>query len=83
MGQIPETGFAGASHSCFYDRGAFSADGSPCRLSVNPVVLISNSCLPYEAFSIFAPLINTPSVDKRAAPTLNFEYGLYEPSLAM
>jgi hypothetical protein len=37
---------------------------------------------PYEAFSMLHPLTICPSVDSRAAPTRNLEYGLYDISLA-
>jgi len=38
---------------------------------------------PYDAFSMFAPLMYLPSDDNSAAPTGNLEYGLYEPFLAV
>jgi len=37
---------------------------------------------PYDAFSMFAPVMIFPSAESSAAPTRNLEYGLYAPDLA-
>jgi hypothetical protein len=80
-------GLSIGTDNSLYDSSSFGTYSSTfiveSKISVNHSTNPSSFGLPYDAFSMFAPLIYVPSDDNNAAPTGNLEYGLYEPFLAM
>ena len=75
------------SHSFTYhgfdEGGSFRADRPTYpQTSATTVLFRSRRHSPYDAFSMFAPLINSPSVVRRDAPTRKLEYLEYANSVA-
>ena len=64
------------TNGSFDDCRAFRADRPTCRIRLSEVYsMLGTRDAPYDAFSMFAPLMICPSELSKAAPTRNLEYG--------